>query len=32
MVATYFFSTSGGHTEDIQNVFYGAAPEPYLVA
>jgi stage II sporulation protein D len=31
VAATYFFSTSGGHTEDIQNVFYGAKPEPYLV-
>ena len=31
IAATYFFSTSGGHTEDIQNVFYGANPEPYLV-
>lgn len=31
IAATYFFSTSGGHTEDIQNVFYGAKPEPYLV-
>ena len=30
IAATYFFSTSGGHTEDIQNVFYGAKPEPYL--
>jgi stage II sporulation protein D len=30
VAATYFFSTSGGHTEDIQNVFYGAQPEPYL--
>jgi stage II sporulation protein D len=31
IAATYFFSTSGGETEDIQNVFYGAAPQPYLV-
>ena len=30
IAATYFFSTSGGHTEDVQNVFYGATPEPYL--
>ncbi|HEY2602407.1 MAG TPA: SpoIID/LytB domain-containing protein [Thermoleophilaceae bacterium] len=30
VAATYFFSTSGGHTEDVQNVFYGAKPEPYL--
>jgi stage II sporulation protein D len=32
VAATYFFSTSGGQTEDIQNVFYGAEPEPYLVS
>ena len=31
IAVTYFFSTSGGHTEDVQNVFYGAKPEPYLV-
>jgi stage II sporulation protein D len=31
IAATYFFSTSGGKTEDIQNVFYGAKPVPYLV-
>ena len=31
IAVTYFFSTSGGETEDIQNVFYGAAPQPYLV-
>ncbi|HEY7629612.1 MAG TPA: SpoIID/LytB domain-containing protein, partial [Thermoleophilaceae bacterium] len=31
VIAAYFFSTSGGETEDIQNVFYGAKPEPYLV-
>jgi stage II sporulation protein D len=29
-IVTYFFSTSGGHTEDIQNVFYGALAVPYL--
>jgi stage II sporulation protein D len=29
-VPTYFFSTSGGETEDIQNVFYGAIAVPYL--
>jgi stage II sporulation protein D len=28
--ATYFFSTSGGHTENVENVFLGADPEPYL--
>jgi stage II sporulation protein D len=31
IAVTYFFSTSGGETEDVQNVFYGAAPAPYLV-
>jgi SpoIID/LytB domain protein len=29
-VTTYFFSTSGGETEDIQNSFLGATPEPWL--
>src|SRR4051794_11249154 len=29
-VVTYFFSTSGGETEDVQNVFYGAIAVPYL--
>jgi stage II sporulation protein D len=29
-VVTYFFSTSGGKTEDVQNVFYGALAVPYL--
>jgi stage II sporulation protein D len=28
---TYFFSSSGGHTESVQNVFSGAGPEPWLV-
>jgi stage II sporulation protein D len=28
---TYFFAGSGGHTEDVQNAFPGAAPEPWLV-
>jgi SpoIID/LytB domain protein len=28
-IVTYYFSTSGGRTEDVQNVF-GGAPEPYL--
>jgi stage II sporulation protein D len=27
---TLFFSTSGGRTESIQNVFYGASPTAYL--
>jgi SpoIID/LytB domain protein len=31
IAVTYFFSTSGGETENIENVFYGAQPEPYLV-
>jgi stage II sporulation protein D len=30
IAVTYFFSTSGGHTENIENVFYGAEPAPYL--
>ena len=29
-IVTYFFSTSGGETEDVQNVFYGAVAAPYL--
>ncbi len=28
---TYFFASSGGHTESVQNSFPGAAPEPWLV-
>jgi stage II sporulation protein D len=27
---TYFFSTSGGHTENVENVFQGGRPQPYL--
>jgi stage II sporulation protein D len=27
---TYFFASSGGHTESIQNVWVGATPEPWL--
>jgi len=27
---TYFFSTSGGHTENVENVFLGSDPQPYL--
>lgn len=27
---TYFSSSSGGHTESVQNVFPGTAPEPWL--
>ena len=29
IATTFFFSTSGGHTENVENVFYGA-PRPYL--
>jgi stage II sporulation protein D len=29
-VVTYFFASSGGHTESIQNVWSGSAPEPWL--
>lgn len=28
---TYFFSASGGATEDVQDAFPGSAPEPWLV-
>jgi stage II sporulation protein D len=28
---TYFFSSSGGYTESVQNAFPGATPEPWLV-
>ncbi len=31
-IVTYYFSTSGGQTENIENVFLGAKPEPYLVS
>jgi stage II sporulation protein D len=27
---TYFFSTSGGRTENVENVFLGVPPSPYL--
>ena len=30
-VVTYFFASSGGHTESIQNVWPGTSPEPWLV-
>ena len=30
-VVTYFFSSSGGYTESIQNVWLGTSPEPWLV-
>lgn len=29
-VVTYFFSTSGGRTEDVENSFLGSPPEPWL--
>jgi stage II sporulation protein D len=29
-VVTYFSASSGGHTEDIQNVWLGSTPEPWL--
>ena len=29
-VATYFFSTSGGQTENVENSFLGAGREPWL--
>ncbi|HEX4363231.1 MAG TPA: SpoIID/LytB domain-containing protein [Solirubrobacteraceae bacterium] len=31
-IVTYYFSTSGGRTENIENSFLGATPEPYLTA
>jgi stage II sporulation protein D len=30
VATTFFFSTSGGRTENIENSFIGAAPKPYL--
>lgn len=30
VITAYFFSTSGGRTEDVQNVFAGSGPRPYL--
>ncbi len=29
-IATYFFSTSGGRTENVENSFLGSTPVPYL--
>jgi len=29
-IVAYFFSTSGGHTENIEDVWYSSAPVPYL--
>ncbi|MDP2711068.1 MAG: SpoIID/LytB domain-containing protein [Solirubrobacteraceae bacterium] len=31
-VVTYYFSTSGGRTENVENGFIGAEPAPYLVS
>ncbi len=31
-VTTYYFASSGGETEDVQNAFPGSTPEPWLVA
>jgi stage II sporulation protein D len=28
---TYFFASSGGHTESVQNAFLGSTPQPWLV-
>ncbi|HWH43355.1 MAG TPA: SpoIID/LytB domain-containing protein [Thermoleophilaceae bacterium] len=30
--AAYYFSTSGGRTENVENVFYNAEPTPYLTS
>ena len=30
LVTTYYFSTSGGHTENVENSFIGADPQPWL--
>jgi stage II sporulation protein D len=32
VITAYFFSTSGGRTENVENVFGGAPPRPYLVS
>jgi stage II sporulation protein D len=32
IAVTYYFSTSGGRTENVENVFYGSTPKPYLVS
>jgi stage II sporulation protein D len=31
-IVTYYFSTSGGRTENVENSFLGAEPEPYLTS
>jgi stage II sporulation protein D len=30
LIVTYFFSTSGGYTENVENVFSGSDPKPWL--
>jgi stage II sporulation protein D len=30
VVVTYFFSTSGGKTENVENIFSGSSPKPWL--
>jgi len=30
-ITTFYFSTSGGHTENIENVWQGSPPKPYYV-
>jgi stage II sporulation protein D len=30
VIVTYFFSTSGGYTENVENVFSGSGPKPWL--
>lgn len=32
IITAFFFSTSGGRTEDVQNVFRGSGAKPYLVS
>lgn len=32
VITTFYFSTSGGRTENIENVFYGATPRPYYTS
>jgi stage II sporulation protein D len=32
VITAYFFSTSGGRTENVENVFQGSPPRPYLVS
>jgi stage II sporulation protein D len=31
LITTYYFSTSGGHTENVENSFLGSDPQPWLV-